>query len=179
MGLRFLRDYGITHNDLKPQNVLLKIMTDRAKINSTFMLRLIDFGESYSNIIQSTLTKSNKYKRGFTIPYASPEQIKSECYTEKNDIFSFGVMFYEIIFDTFPVEIMRKGKEAYMTEENYMKFYALAPEKCKYYCLPKVMQILYQLCLRCLSPQASQRPVIDWIVVILREILLFGDKIYL
>lgn len=74
---------------------------------------------------------------------------------------------------------MRKGKEAYMTEENYMKFYALAPEKCKYYCLPKVMQILYQLCLRCLSPQSSQRPAIDWIVAILREILLFGDKIYL
>jgi serine/threonine protein kinase len=44
VGLRFLRDYGIIHNDLKPQNVLMKIMSDRLKISSTFMLRLIDFG---------------------------------------------------------------------------------------------------------------------------------------
>lgn len=29
VGIRFLRDYGISHNDLKPQNVLLKIMSDK------------------------------------------------------------------------------------------------------------------------------------------------------
>jgi hypothetical protein len=29
-------------------------------------------------------------------------------------------MMYEIVFDVFPVEVMRKGKEVYMTEENYL-----------------------------------------------------------
>ena len=62
---------------------------------------------------------------------------------------------YEIVFDVFPVEVMRKGKEVYMTEENYLKFYSIAPEKCKYYCLPKKVQVLYHLCLRCLSPRPS------------------------
>jgi serine/threonine protein kinase len=127
VGLRFLRDYGIIHNDLKPQNVLLKVMSDKNKVNSTFMLRIIDFGESYS-AFQTQLNKNNKYKRGFTIPYASPEQIKyDQRFTEKIDVFSFGVMFYEIIFDVFPVEVVRKGKEIYITEENYLKFYTMAP----------------------------------------------------
>lgn len=43
-GIRFLRDYGIVHNDLKPQNVLLRIVGDKAKKTGTFLTRLIDFG---------------------------------------------------------------------------------------------------------------------------------------
>jgi serine/threonine protein kinase len=178
VGLRFLRDYGIIHNDLKPQNVLLKIMSDRSKANSTFMLRLIDFGESYSTL-QTQLNRTNRYKRGFTIPYAAPEQTGPEPrFTEKIDIFGFGVMLYEIVFDVFPVEVTRKGKEVYLTDENYLKFYSMAPEKCKYYCLPRMMQLLYHLCLRCLSPHPAHRPVIDWVVAIIREVLLFGEKAY-
>ncbi len=71
VGLRFLRDYGIIHNDLKPQNVLMKIMSDKLKISSTFMLRLIDFGESCISV-NGHLSQTNTYRRGFTIPYASP-----------------------------------------------------------------------------------------------------------
>ncbi len=47
IGIRFLKEFNIVHADLKPQNVLLKIMTDRDRQYSTFLLRLIDFGESY------------------------------------------------------------------------------------------------------------------------------------
>lgn len=54
----------------------------------------------------------------------------------------------------------------------------MAPEKCKYYCLPRMMQLLYHLCLRCLSPHPAHRPVIDWVVAIIREVLLFGEKVY-
>jgi len=44
LGLRFLRDFNIVHNDLKPQNILLKIVTYKNKKEGTFLLRLIDFG---------------------------------------------------------------------------------------------------------------------------------------
>lgn len=76
LGLRFLRDYGVIHNDLKPQNVLLKIVSDKNKNNGTFLIRLIDFGESFSKY-QKPQNPANKYKRGFTIPYASPEQART------------------------------------------------------------------------------------------------------
>ena len=87
-------------------------------------------------------------------------------------------MLWEIIFDSFPLEIARKGKEIYSTDEYYLRFYSIAPEKCKYYSLPKTIQIVYQLCLRCLSPNYVHRPTIDWVVATLREVLLFGDKVY-
>ena len=87
-------------------------------------------------------------------------------------------MLWEIIFDSFPLEIARKGKEIYSTDEYYLRFYSIAPEKCKYYSLPKTIQIMYQLCLRCLSPNYVHRPTIDWVVATLREVLLFGDKVY-
>lgn len=128
--------------------------------------------------VNGHLNLANSYRRGFTIPYASPEQTKYNQYTEKNDIFSFGVMLWEIIFDSFPLEIARKGKEIYSIDEYYLRFYSIAPEKCKYYSLPKTIQIVYQLCWRCLSPNYVHRPTIDWVVATLREVLLFGDKVY-
>ena len=115
IGLRFLRAHGIFHNDMKPQNVLMKIMGN--KLQSTFFLRIIDFGESVSRYQPAHLQRnSNVFKRGYTIPYAPPEQVKSYKYSEKTDVFSFGVMLYEIIFDSFPLEIFRKGKEIYIRE---------------------------------------------------------------
>lgn len=101
LGVRFLRDYGVHHNDLKPENVLLKIVGNRA--NNNFLLtRLIDFGESYSKY-QRDLVRRNWYHRGWTIPYAPPEQVKYSKYSEKTDIFSLGVILYEFVFGPFPV----------------------------------------------------------------------------
>ena len=79
MGIRFLRDYAIYHNDLKPQNVLLRIMGN--KVQATFFLRLIDFGESISRNLPIHMQNSQSYKRGYTMPYAPPEQVKNYKYT--------------------------------------------------------------------------------------------------
>lgn len=43
ISLQFLRDFGIIHNDIKPQNYLTRIMADRRRENTTILLRLIDF----------------------------------------------------------------------------------------------------------------------------------------
>jgi hypothetical protein len=65
-----------------------------------------------------------------------------------------------------------------MNDDEYLKFYAMLPEKCRYYSLPKLMQLIYQLCFRCLSPRSHERPSIDWIYIALKEILSFTEKIY-
>ena len=70
MGLRFLRDVGIVHLDLKPENILMNQFPSAiGRGNLIYLLRLIDFGESYWKVsgISSQITK-----RGLTVPYASP-----------------------------------------------------------------------------------------------------------
>ena len=42
LGIRFLRDFGVFHNDIKPENVLLKLV-GRAH-NNVILTRLIDYG---------------------------------------------------------------------------------------------------------------------------------------
>jgi serine/threonine protein kinase len=42
--LRFLRDHNIVHIDLKPQNILMKIVTDNLNQQNHFLIKIIDFG---------------------------------------------------------------------------------------------------------------------------------------
>jgi serine/threonine protein kinase len=49
VALRFLRDNSVVHVDLKPQNLLLKVVTDSVMQQQHFLVKLIDFGESYSS----------------------------------------------------------------------------------------------------------------------------------
>jgi serine/threonine protein kinase len=58
VGLRFLRDNHIVHIDLKPQNVLIKIVGD-GMMNSHVLVKLIDFGESYSDKIKDSTGNSS------------------------------------------------------------------------------------------------------------------------
>lgn len=78
IALRFLRDNSIVHIDLKPENVLIKIVGDMRQ-NVHYLVKIIDFGESYSPKIDqipsnflSLLNLGDLNSRGFTIPYAPP-----------------------------------------------------------------------------------------------------------
>jgi serine/threonine protein kinase len=108
LGIRFLRDYGIIHNDLKPQNVLLKYMA--TKKQGYFFPRLIDFGESQEIPHRGKRKTLPEFRRGYTVPYAPPEQVTSNHYSEKTDVYSLGVMIIEYVFGYFPLEMVRLGK---------------------------------------------------------------------
>lgn len=59
IGLRFLRDLGIVHLDVKPENILMKIYENGPNNKSCFILRLIDFGESFWKITEIHSKSSN------------------------------------------------------------------------------------------------------------------------
>jgi serine/threonine-protein kinase len=87
--LGFLHQNQIIHRDLKPANVLLDLHQD------TY---LSDFGLARS---VSSTTQAMHTGRG-TPPYAPPEQHKQLAITIKSDIFSFGVMLYELFTGQLP-----------------------------------------------------------------------------
>jgi len=84
-GLQAAHDNGITHRDLKPSNILL---------DSHGRVRIVDFGLAAIRGSES-LTKTGSTLG--TIGYMSPEQVQGKEIDHRSDLFSLGVVLYELI----------------------------------------------------------------------------------
>ncbi len=83
-GLEFVHSENIIHRDIKPENLMV---LDGGKV------KVLDFG--IAKPITSHLTQSGM--RIGTPLYMSPEQIKGNPVDKRTDIFSFGILFYELL----------------------------------------------------------------------------------
>ncbi|HET6445949.1 MAG TPA: protein kinase [candidate division Zixibacteria bacterium] len=83
---------GIVHRDLKPQNVLL---------SKDGTPRLSDFGIAHY-LQRSTLSESGGFAG--TLAYIAPESFRGQEVNEQTDIWSFGVMLYEMLAGHLPFE---------------------------------------------------------------------------
>ena len=90
--LQHAHDKGIIHRDVKPQNIIL---TDENNIKVT------DFGIArFARSDHKTMTD----KAIGSVHYISPEQARGDVTDEKADIYSLGVILYEMLSGTLPFE---------------------------------------------------------------------------
>jgi serine/threonine protein kinase len=81
----------ILHRDLKPENIMLEELTDRDE-----HVKIIDFGVAkVKNSLVASSTVTNRAVG--TIAYMSPEQLKARPLTPATDIYSLGIIAYEMV----------------------------------------------------------------------------------
>src|SRR5262245_50331444 len=85
---------GVTHRDLKPANIMLT--RDGVKILDFGLAKLREDARPESNMTTALqLTEAGTVVG--TLPYMSPEQLEGRRVDARSDIFSFGVVLYEMV----------------------------------------------------------------------------------
>lgn len=131
-GLSHAHRNGIIHRDIKPQNILM---------TKDLTCKITDFGISRA-YGDTTLTQTNQMLG--TVYYLSPEQARGNVATAQSDIYSLGILMYELITGKIPF----KGESAvaialkHLQEElpNIDKYRAGVPQSVKNIILKATMK---------------------------------------
>ncbi len=130
LGLHAIHDAGILHRDLKPANII---------IDSRGKARITDFGIAG---VEADLTKDD-FRSG-TPAYMSPEQIDGAGVTQKSDIYSLGLLLYEIFtgkqamqFESLPELIYKHQSTTPTNPSDILKDIDPLVEKTILQCLEK------------------------------------------
>jgi len=117
-GLEFAHEEGVIHQDLKPANILVDDRTGRALI--------ADFGIAKTRQIEF-------YARGLVVgtpQYLSPEQAAAGDTDRRTDIYSVGVMLFEMLAGGLPVRD-ESGKETVVRKiKDPDSFFLHRPAEC-------------------------------------------------
>jgi len=87
--LRFAHRHGIVHRDIKPHNVL---------VDAEGRVKVTDFGIARAGTSQMTEAGSIVG----TAQYLSPEQARGTTVDQRSDLYSLGIMLYELLTGTLP-----------------------------------------------------------------------------
>jgi beta-lactam-binding protein with PASTA domain len=138
LALAFAHRHGVVHRDIKPSNVL---------ITEDGMVKVADFGIARAITNDEDLTQTGSVLG--TATYISPEQARGEDLDGRSDLYSLGVVLYEMLAGTPPFLADTPISVAY-------KHVTEAPAPVRRV-NPRVPADLETIVMRCLAKQPAQR----------------------
>lgn len=139
LGLKAAHDEGIIHRDLKPQNILVD------EHDNVF---ITDFGLASSMDGAMEPLTTTGHMPGTPL-YMSPEQINADKLGKPSDLYTVGLILYEMLTDSFPFEKSSGFKALYKRTVQR----PVTPRKIK----PEIPEFMAAIVLKCLEPGLQHR----------------------
>ncbi|GAB2298671.1 hypothetical protein Dimus_032742 [Dionaea muscipula] len=144
-GMEYVHSKGIIHRDLKPENIL---------IDQDFHMKIADFGTACEEANVDCFSDDPG-----TYRWMAPEMIKHKPYGRKVDVYSFGLILWEMVAGSIPYEDMNPVQAAFAVVSKDMR--PEFPEDC-----PRVIRALIEYCW---SSHPERRPEFSHIVRVLER----------
>ncbi len=135
-GLSHAHSRGIVHRDIKPQNIM--VLRDGS-------VKVADFGIACLENASQTLTQEALG----SVHYISPEQARGDRTDARSDIYSAGVVLYEMLAGRLPFE----GDSAVSVAIQHLSSIPLAPREIN----PDIPEQLELICMKAMSPDLERR----------------------
>ncbi|XP_042883083.1 tyrosine kinase receptor Cad96Ca-like [Penaeus japonicus] len=150
-GMEFLARNGVIHRDLAARNIL---------VGEDKICKVADFG--FARDVANNRVYERKSDGRLPIRWMAPESLFDNIFTTKSDVWSFGVLMWEIVTlgsTPYPgmgaAEVMRKVKEGYRLEK---------PEHCR--------REIYNIMYYCWDKDSKERPSFTELVHTLEGLLM-------
>ena len=129
-GLEYIHANGVVHRDLKPENIM---------VDASDHIKLIDFGIA-GDAAAKRLTYANFTAAIGTPNYISPEQVKGRRGDGRSDIYSVGVILYEMLSGKLPFN----GPNPMAAMNERLLNYPVPPTVANPAISPQLQEVIYR-----------------------------------
>ena len=135
----------IIHRDIKPSNILIIQDTSFGEL-----VKILDFG--IAKLLQSDVAQTQSFMG--TLAYCSPEQMEGKELDRRSDIYSLGVMMFEMLSGEMPILSETRSFGGWYKAHHYVppkSFDSINPDL-------KLPKALKDLVMQCMAKEPGNRP---------------------